>query len=77
MKVLLEIDHPVQGHYYESKVKNKKLTFQLVQVEEEKGIAEEHKEDEFPGFGCMPWLKGFDEKEAQKAKKAIRKEIKL
>ena len=75
MKVLLEIDHPVQGQYYVSKVKNKKLTFQLVQVEEEKKLLERHEEDEFPEFGCMPWLKGFDEKEAQKAKKTIRKEI--
>ena len=74
MKVLLEIDHPVQGQYYISKVKNKKLTFQLVHVEEEK-LLERNEENEFPGFGCMPWFKGFDEGEAQKAKKTIRKEI--
>ena len=73
MKVLLEIDRPVPGHCYVSRVKNKKLTFQLVQIEDEKKQTEENRQEDFPGFGCMPWLKGFDEKEAQKAKKAIMK----
>lgn len=43
------------------------------EVKKEDKKPDGHKKESFPGFGSMPWLKGFDEKEMQKAKKAIRK----
>ena len=54
MKVLLEIDRPVKGQCYVSKVKDQKWIFKFVEVEDAVDTTAKSDAEEFPGFGSMP-----------------------